>query len=170
MKTPLKMGVLTLLLFLTSCALHLRSTKDWPSALNPFYLQTPSEQLVFREALVQTLTGMQVKVVAFPDQSHYQLLITDMTLSHNMPVITTAYQPTTYTYVMSLVFSIRDAANHFVVAPQRLEAAESVIINANQLLTDNVSALVSQRLQQVLLDRLILKLGTRPMLEALTRH
>ena len=142
--------VISLAISLFGCGFHLRSPQELPANLTNLYLQIDNPYSNLAALLKRMFESLDIKVSKSPKHAKYVFQVITHRFEHDNPAITTSNQAVTLTYRLIVNFQIKTAGGKVVFGPRMLVASREVILNANQLFTNNVNPLVKQQLNRLM--------------------
>lgn len=144
--------VITASLLLLGCGYKFRNPSELPASFHHVYIQTdyPYNSLVTQ--LKQLFKAMRIDNANSAKHAHYTFEILDNHYEHDNPNITTSNQAITLTFRLIVRFQIKGRHNKVLFGPRTLIATRDVILNANQLFTNNISPVVKQQLDRRMTD------------------
>lgn len=153
MKRFVKLVLLAcLIICVSACGYHFRSAKDMPAGFHQVFIETSNPYTNLVSLLKQQFKALQVGTVDKPVNAKFTFQIQDEHFEHDTQNITTSNQAITLTYRLILHFQIKSKTGKTVFGPRRLVATRDVILNANQIITNNISPLVKQQLDRRMTD------------------
>lgn len=153
----LLLSLLTCLL--ASCGFTPRSRQELPAQISSLYVKSPHPEGQATQAILQLFRSLAIPLKNTPSEAAYTLAISQIKFSHDQPSITTSNQALTYSYRLQLSYQLLNKKNQTVVPLKTLNASRQVIMNANQIYTNNVGPFIHQQLihemTTLLFDQLI---------------
>lgn len=146
------LSILVVAACISACGYHFRSAKDMPPGFHQVFIETSTPYTNLVSLLKQQFKSLQVGVVNVPADAKYTLQILDGHFEHDTQNITTSNQAITLSYRLILQFQITAKNGKVVFGPRRLVATRDVILNANQIITNNISPMVKQQLDRRMAD------------------
>lgn len=145
-------------MMLVGCGYQFRNPGELPAQFKQVTITSsqPYSQLV--TSLKQLFKAMGI---SSHDAKHtqYTFDIIDTHYEHDNPNITTSNQAITLTFRLITRFQIKNRSGKVLFGPKTLVATRDVILNANQLFTNNISPVVKQQLSRrmtnLIFDQLI---------------
>jgi outer membrane lipopolysaccharide assembly protein LptE/RlpB len=166
-KKILIIGLLVINLWLcSSCGFHARSAEDLPKELNTIALRMPNIDSGFQEDITRLFHSLHVKI---DSNAPVALDISEFNFSHIDPELTTTAQAVTYTYNMTLTFSLIKN-NKIVVSSKTLHASRSIIMNVNQVYTSSTVSLAKHELEREIINTLYYQLISQNTQHALQNN
>lgn len=152
---------------LMACGFQPRSGRALPPQLKLLYLKQNPGHPRLNQSIQQLFQALGIRLVDQPQKAPYIFEITQASFEHDQPSITTSNQAITYTYTLKFHYQITDSAGHILWGPQRITASRQVIMNANQIYTNNLSPFIKGQLEHEVTTLLFNQLISQQMKTAL---
>ena len=139
---------------LSACGFQPRGQIAVSPYLNDIYLQTSSEFTPLSQAIEKTLAENNIQLAESPENAKIILQVFNEQESNSQMTVGASQQTRQYKLVYSLEFSLYDKRNTLILGPRRMIEYRTQIIQANQLLDNNLETtqLYNSMREQAVLD------------------
>ncbi|PHQ79769.1 MAG: hypothetical protein COB66_06185 [Coxiella sp. (in: Bacteria)] len=146
---------------LAACGFHSRGQGDLPPQFHTLYFHPKNPYEPVASQFKNLLQAMGVRLVDSADQAAYSLNFSKSQVSHNSPSITNNAQATTLNFRQSIRVSIESNKTHRIIAQNNFTATLNQLLNQNQIMTANTSAIATRDLPRTLVSDIFLWLSTQ---------
>ncbi len=139
---------------LSACGFQPRGQIAVSPYLNGIYLQTSSDFTPLSQAIEKTLAENNIQLADSPENAKIILKVFNEQESNSQMTVGASQQTRQYKLVYSLEFSLYDKRNTLILGPRRMIEYRTQIIQANQLLDNNLETtqLYNSMREQAVLD------------------
>lgn len=155
-------------LLLCGCGFHLRNGHEIPPQLQQLYFSAANPDEMVSTELRDTLTSLNIKLVATPQQAAYTLQVGKSVTTHSRANLNDTSRASSLTYQQSIAVAIIDNKTHKTVINSNFSASVSQFLNQNQIMTTNTSSLATQSLPHDIVTHIFIWLTTSRVHDALT--
>ena len=162
--------IITVVLTITACGLHLRSQNQLPAKLHIVYLHSINPYGSFESTFRQTLRSAGVRVVKSREQAPVSINIIRAKFTHTVPALGGSTLARTYTFNAVVIYDLTNNKGKLLLPQQTVTSSRSLTLNANQLLESNDQAALLQReMTRELINKLFNRLSSDQTLQALEK-
>ena len=168
----LKLTLIVCISFLlTGCGFHLYNKQAMAPQLATLYVQSNNPYGSLENNLKQSLAGLDIKLADSSQAAPVSLDITNSSLTHDNPALSSSSQATVYTFTYNVTFDLLDKHGKPIINPQTVTVTRTLTLNPNEVLeaSSDVDSM-KQEMERELVFKIINRLNANNTKKALITH